>query len=194
MTPEILNALGMTKEEMAARIVDQCADRLLSSHGLDYDGEPTLSKSKLAKQLDELIRKRVDESIVKIAGEHILPNVSAYIENLTLQQTNKWGERQGSSVTFIEYLTQRADAYMREDVNHDGKSQEEMRNAGYSWSKSTTRVSYMVHQHLHYSIETAMKQAVAKANGAITGGLEKAIKDALKTVTDGLTVNVAVKR
>ena len=36
MTPEILNALGMTKEEMAARIVDQCADRLLSSHGLYY--------------------------------------------------------------------------------------------------------------------------------------------------------------
>lgn len=194
MTPEILSALGMTKEEMAARIVEQCADKMLSSHGLDYDGEPTFSKSKLAKQLDELIRKRVDETIVKIAGEHILPNVSAYIENLTLQQTNKWGERQGSSVTFIEYLTQRADAYMREDVNHDGKSQEESRSSGYSWNKSTTRVAYMVHQHLHYSIETAMKQAVAKANGVISGGLEKAIKDALKTVTDGLTVAVNVKR
>ena len=192
MTPEILSALGMTKEEMATRIVEQCADKLLSTHGLDYDGEPTFSKSRLAKQLDELIRKRVDETIVKIAGEHILPNVSTYIENLTMQQTNKWGERQGSTVTFIEYLTQRADAYMREDVNHEGKSKEE--NGGYSWSKSTTRVAYMVHQHLHYSIETAMKQAVAKANGVISGGLEKAVKDALKTITDGLTVNVAVKR
>lgn len=187
-----LEALGITAEDLTDRIVERATEELLTTVRIDEDGEEAgRTRSSLARKVEDNIRKHTDAKIQALAEQHILPNVANYIESLTLQETNRWGERTGQKLTFIEYLTQRADAYMREEVNSNGKSKQE--EGGYSWSAHSTRVAHMVSKQLHYSIETAMKAALAHANSSISQGLEGAVKIALANATASLKVAVTNK-
>lgn len=190
MTTIDLAALGISREDLINRIVDKAAEDLFTEVNIDEDGDEWRAKSAVAKQLDALIKQRIDERVTALADAHVLPNVTAYIETLTLQETNRWGEKTGQKLTFIEYLAERADAYMREDVNFQGKTKDQ---DSYNWRKNTTRIAYMVHEHLQYSIESAMKQALATANSSIVGGLEAAVKTSLGNVLEKLKVEVKTK-
>jgi hypothetical protein len=192
MDMKSLEALGITAEQLIDRIVDKCVAELMTDVSFDEDGDEWRGKSSLARKLDARIQRQIDMAVGTMADKYVLPNVSAYIEGLTLTATNQWGEAKGQKLTFIEYLTQRADAYMREDVDFQGR--EKKACDSYSWKASGTRVAYMVNQHLHYSIETAMKQALATANASIVGGLEQAMKTSLSNVLAGLKVEVKTAR
>jgi hypothetical protein len=180
--------LGFTKEELQERVIERAARILLAEKGYDEDGEEFETDSKLARALSSVIGQKIDKLINDLAEKHVLPNVGQYVETLTLQETNKWGEKTGSPKTFIEYLVARADAYLREEVNYEGKAKNEADS--YSWRVSGTRVAHLVHKHLHYHIETAMKSAVAQANGAIVGGLKKAVEISLDDIAKKLRVEV----
>lgn len=186
-----IESLGFTKQELQDRVVEAVSRKVLESVGYDEDGDECSTESKFAKTVEKRVKAHIDATINAMAEKHILPNVATYIENLTLQETNQWGEKRGKHVTFIEYLTQRADAYMREEVNYEGKSKDQAN--GFSWSKSGTRVAFMVDKHLHYSIETAMKAALANANSAIVGGIKSAVDIGLDNVRAKLAVDVKVK-
>ncbi len=112
------------------------------------------------------------------------------VENLTIQQTNQWGEKRGESMTFIEYLTQRADHWLREEVSYDGKAKSQ---SDYNWRKNGTRVEHMVNSHLQYAVSTAMKNAVDAANKTIIGGLEQAVKIKLGEIAVQLKTEVKSK-
>lgn len=192
MDTKTLEALGITPAELIDRIVAKATEELLTNEAYDEDGDPAGRRATdIARRVEKNIQAHVDAKIQALADQHVLPNVSAYIEGLTLQETNRWGERTGQKLTFIEYLVQRADAYMREEVNYEGRSKAE--SSGCSWNKSGTRVAFMVNKHLHYSIETAMKQALTHANSTISKGLEEAVKIALANATAGLKVSVENK-
>jgi hypothetical protein len=59
--------------------------------------------------------------------------------------------------------------------------------------KHSTRITYLVNHHLQYSIETAMKKALANANSSIVQGIEGAVKIALANATAALQVTVKTK-
>lgn len=186
-----LEALGLSKEDVAERVIERIAEQMLSSYDQDDDGEKVERPSRFKEMLQKRIIERVNQSIDEIAAKHVLPNVTGYLENLCLQETNQWGEKKGAKVTFTEYLVQRAHAYMTEDVNYEGKSKAEV--GSYSWSKSTTRIASLVHKHLDYHIKDAMTKALATANSAIVGGLEAAVKTGLSQALAGLKVDVKTK-
>lgn len=93
--------------------------------------------------------------------------------------------------TFIEYLVKRAEAYLTEKVDFQGKSKDE--NGSYSsFSPSQTRIAHMVHQHLSYSIESAMKNAVQTANSAIAIGIAETVKIKLAEIQKGIQASIKV--
>lgn len=186
-----MESLGFTKEELAERVIDRVATMMLETSVADENGDPTGVPSQFSHVLEKRIAERIDAAIDTIAGKHVLPNVATYVENLCLQETNKWGERVGKPVTFTEYLVKRAEAYLTEEVDFDGRAKGERDSFG--WRKAGTRVSYLVHQHLQYSIETAMKQALTEANTHIVEGIEKAVKIKLGEVAASLKVAVSTK-
>jgi len=186
-----LEALGITADELINRIVDKCVEQLMTDVNFDEDGDEWRGRSAIASQLDARIKKQIDDTVNALAERHILPNVSAYIENLTLQTTNQWGEKKGQKVTFIEYLTQRAEDYMQEKVNFEGKAKTEA--GGYSWNGTQTRITHLVHQHLHYSIESAMKQALQIATSGIATGLQETCKAKLGEIAQQLKVEVKTR-
>jgi hypothetical protein len=187
-----LESLGFTKDELQQRVIDQLCESILSGKSYGEDGESIYEDSQFKRKLDEKLKAHIDQTIGAIAEKHVLPNVTQYVETLTIQETNKWGEAKGKKVTFVEYLTQRAEAYIQEEVSSQGKSKAEADS--YNWSKSTTRIAYLINAHLQYSIETAMKQALATANSAIAGGIEKAVKVKLEEIVAGMKVAVSAGR
>jgi hypothetical protein len=188
-----LESLGFTKDDVEKKLLDRLCGELLGS-GVVYDdeeeGSPRQVRSAFRQKLEKAIQAQIDASIAKIIDEHIKPHVDEIVSGLTLQATNKWGEAKGERLTFIEYLVQRAEAYMTEEVNFQGKTRA---RESCSWSAAQTRIAWMVHQHLQYNIEVAMKKALANANSTIVVGLQEAVKIKLKEVSDSLTVSVQTK-
>lgn len=182
-----LESLGFTKEELQQRVVDQLCNELIAGLRYNEAGEESLIDSEFGKKLKAVVKCHVDDTIQNIAEVHIFPKVSEYIENLTLQETNKWGEKKGTSLTFIEYMIQRAEAYMTEKVNYEGKSKGE---AFGSWTGTQARLSHLIHKYLHYNIEAAMQTALKDANSYIVKGLEETIKIKLKEISDSLKVGL----
>lgn len=186
-----LTSLGFTKEELADRVVQRIADQILSEQGIDENGESTTVASSLDRRLRKLVAERVDVTINALGEKHVLPNITNYVENLCLQETNKWGEKIGAKLTFVEYLVKRAESYMTEPVNFDGKSKDE--SSSYGWSGTQTRITHLVHKHLHYSIESAIKAALAGATTTIAKSLHETCRLKINEAAASLTINVKTK-
>jgi hypothetical protein len=159
-----LNELGLTQEDLQQRVVDRLCDRLLSREMAGEEGDIYLGDSNLKHLLDKAIQQRIDAAMNAVADKYILPNATQRIESLMLQETNQWGEKKGQPLSFTEYLIKRADAYMQEKVNYEGKSKDEAN--GYSWDGKQTRLTYIMHRHIQHHIGIAMKEMLG-------GGLEQ---------------------
>lgn len=187
-TPELtLEALGLDQEKLAEKLVDRLAQNMLNSIGYDEEGDDWFGTSPFANKLNDMIKDRLDKVVNDLADRHVLPRVNEMVEGLVLQETNQWGEKVGRPITFIEYLTQRAEAYMTEMVDYEGKPKG---TNSFPWTGRTTRVAYMIDEHLHYQIEKAMKEALSSANTSIAKGLHKATLQAINEVTSKLKVEV----
>lgn len=186
-----LESLGFTNEELQDRVVDQLCASILSGKSYDEDGNESYDDSQFKKKLEERLKAHIDATVTAIADKHVLPNVTQYIENLTIRQTNKWGEKSGKTLTFVEYLTERAEAYMSEQVNFEGKSKTEADS--YSWSGKQTRITHLVEKHLHYSIETAIKGALQTANTAIANGITETVRLKLGEMATAIKIGLEVK-
>jgi len=184
-----IEALGFTQEELQDRVVNQICETVLS--GMEYDPhEDCPVASRFEKVINARIEQQVNDTINALAEKHVLPNVAQYIEELTLQKTNEWGEKKGEPVTFVEYLVQRAQAYMQEKVDFDGKSKDE---AGYSWRGKQTRITCLIHAHLHYAIESAMKKALSGATGEIAKGISETAKIQLNKIAAKMDIAVTTR-
>jgi hypothetical protein len=183
-----LQELGFTKEELEQKVIQKIADDLLLEYGYESEtGADTIDDSHLKRKFHEIIKKHVDRQINKMAEEYVVPHVREIIESVSLQQTNQWGEKKGDSKTFTEYLTESAQAYLSQPVDYQGKPE-----TGYSHN-TQTRLVHLVHQHLHYSIENAMKDAVEQVKKQIGPALEATCKLKLGEIASSLKVSLASK-
>jgi hypothetical protein len=194
-----IESLGISKEELIERVVERITESVMTEKVRggyggddDYDDEREL-ETPFAQHLNKAVLSKINQAIDAIAQKHVLPNVTEHLEKLTLQETNQWGEKKGKALTFIEYLVWRAEQYMTEQVDLNGKNKEESRDA-YHWRGAQSRVTHLVHEHLHYSIETAMKQALQAANSQIVKGLEETCKTQLAEIATKLNVQVKTPR
>lgn len=187
---EVLKELGFTKEELEQKVVRKIADDLLLEYGYESEtGATVTDDSRLARKFHEIIKKHVDRQINKMAEEYVVPRVREIIESACLQQTNEWGEKRGESKTFTEYLVESANNYLTQPVDYKGEPQE--RN---SYNRNTqTRLVHLVHEHLHYSIETAMKAAVEQVKKTIEPALQETCKLKLAEIASSLKVSLQTK-
>lgn len=187
-----LELLGFTKEELQERVIETMCDRLLAGTAIDEDGTPYTEDSEFKRKLDKAIHTHIDGAIAKLAETHVLPQIVNMVETITLQQTNRWGEKRGEALSFVEYLTKRADLYLREETDYEGYTKEERRDS-YGWKAAGTRVSCLINKHLQYAIQVAMAEALKNANHAIVGGLEQAVKIKLGEVAAALKVEIKTR-
>lgn len=183
-----LSALGLKPEDFMDRIVDGAVEALLSQRWVDEDDRESTRASEFKQKIEKRITETVERKIDSIFEKYILPNVHTYVNDLVLTETNQWGEKKGVPKTFVEYLVDRANAYIQEDVNYQGKSKSQDH---FNWSKSTTRIAFLVHEHIQYSLDRAIKQILQDANNSVAGGLKKAFEMKLEELKASIRVEVS---
>lgn len=173
--------MDISKQELQETVVARLVDKLAIQLSDDIE----------SSVLEE-IRKKLQGQIEKRISSVVLPLIKSKLDTLTIATTNRYGEKKGPDVTFIEYATKAAELYMSERVDYEGKTREEKN--GYSWTGTQTRITQMVHEHLHYSIESAMKKALNNANSQIVKGIEETCKIKLGELAESLKVAVEMRR
>jgi len=186
-----LEALGVNKEDLAERIVDQAVSVLLSSTGFDPETEEEVRyESRFKKEIEKRVQQAVDTKIAALAAEHVLPKVGEMIEQADMRKTNNYGEPVSPPMTFKEYIAHRAEAYMSEDVNHNAQTKAESGDS-YNWRSSGPRLTVLMSMYIRTTLETHAKAAVTDVNKVIAKNIEKAAKDAINAAVANLKVNIA---
>ena len=190
MDIKTLEALGVSAEDLAERIIDKAVNALLYSTGFDPDTEEYVTyENKFKKAIEAKIQQTVDAKIAAIADVHIIPRVGELIGSANMVQTNKWGEAKTPPMSFKEYIAHRADAYMCEEVDINGKSKAE--SDSYNWRSCGPRLTVLMRNYIKDSMETAAKSAVNDINKVIAKNIEKASKDAIAATVANLKVSIA---
>lgn len=184
-----LALIGITREEFREVIIDRAVSNIDRYFGNEDWADTGGHKHSITAHIRGTVQKCVDAYMVK----NIDPIVKEKIETIVFEATNKWGERIDGAPkkTFREFLIDRAEKFLREEVNFEGKSRDDMH--GSYWTKSQSRVSHLVHQYLHYRVETAMKEAVKNANTVIVAGIEETVKIKLTEIASALKIDVKTK-
>lgn len=187
-----IEELGITKEELTNRLVDKLADELLTTRfSEDNDGEDGPRPSPFAEKLRELIKDRINAKVAEIAERRVLPLLNQRIDDLVMQETNQWGEKKGSAIPFVEYVALRAEAYLNEEVDTNGRTCAECRHQGTGfYGRGNKRISYLVNDHLHREIDCAMKESVKLAQAGLTDALVLCARHKLAEIADKLKVEV----
>lgn len=193
MDLKTLEALGIniSKEEIEERIVDQAVSTLLHTTGWDPENErETRYESKFKREIEKRVQEAVDAKIGALAAEHLIPRVGELIEKTNMRKTNQYGEPKGESMTFIEYIASRANVYMTENVDHNGKSKEESGDS-YNWRASGPRLTVLMKMYIRDTMEAAAKTAINDVNKVIAKNIEKAALEAIHSTAANLKVSVS---
>jgi hypothetical protein len=177
-----LESLGLTVEQMQERLVEAMIDRFLTSTVSDEDGEPVIVASHFKTAIQSSITKRVDETVERLIAPALEGSITSYIDGFMIPQTNAYGEPKREPETITEYIVRRAQEYLTEGVDWQGKSKREKRGDSYNHRDETTRVAFLIDKRLNEEIEKAMKEALKNANDAITNGLKSAVAHELNKI------------
>jgi antitoxin component of RelBE/YafQ-DinJ toxin-antitoxin module len=177
-----LEDIGLTQEELQKRVVEQIANTLC----FPEDG----SESDFNSEIQKAYRQQIVDGVKALAETVVAPRVSELLDKVTFQETNRWGESQKAAITLKEFLISRAEAWMTEKVDFNGRAKGE--DTYGNWNGSQTRISHMIHEHLKYHIENSVKAALADINSKIAIGIQETVKLKLKETLDSLKVNVKV--
>lgn len=196
MDIKTLEALGVSAEDLADRIVDQAVNTLLSSTGFNPDTEEeTRYESRFKREIEARVQKAVDEKIAALAAVHIVPRVGEMIEQADMRKTNGYGEPKGPSLTFKEYIAHRAEVYMTEDVDYHGNSKADLEarsESTYNWRNCGPRLTVLMRNYIADSLEKHAKAAVNDVNKVIAKNIENAARDAITAAAGAIKVSVAV--
>ena len=190
-----LKELGLTQEQIFEAVVNKISSELLQKpiKGIDEDtGEEydDYESTVYCQQLRKQIKAKIDTTIEVIIDKIVLPNAEQRINDIVLQPTSRWGEPKGEPLTFVDYLTKRAEEFMLEEVNYEGKTKGQ---DSFSWHKKGTRIAYMIDKYLYYHIENWAKTALVEANKTLVDGLQKTVEIKLQEVLTKLKFGVSTK-
>lgn len=190
MDIKTLESLGINSEELGNRIVDQCVETLLNSTGFNPDTEEeTRYESRFKREIEKRIQNAVDEKIAALAAVHLIPRVGEMIEKADMRKTNAYGEPKSPPMTFKEYIAHRAEEYMSEQVDYNGKSKAE-NNDSYGWKAQGPRLTVLMRIYIRETLEKHAKAAVTDVNKVIAKNIEIAARDAITAAAAAIKVSV----
>jgi hypothetical protein len=171
-------ALGITAEELAARLIDRLTDRCLDAELAEWDeaAEEARRPASLMRYVQDRVKAAIDEAVDKIAEQTVAPRVEELIAGTVLQETNKWGEQKGEPVSFVEYIIARAEKWLQEPVAWGGKPKQP---GDTYFTAAGPRIAHMIHEHLHHQIEQAMKTVLGDADSQIRKALAETARKKL---------------
>ncbi len=183
-----LEQLGLSVDGVRDVIVNKVSEELFEQLSRE-NGED------LESRILEIVRKRtvtlMAERIDKVIGEAIEPRINDIVDNLVFQETNNWGEPKKPAMSLREKALHLAEQWMSEPVNYNGETK---KNDSYNWRKDSTRIIHMVEKRIQFTIEEAVKSAVADLNSKVAGGIADAVKHTMTEMLNKTKVTATLPR
>ena len=184
--------LGLSPDQVREMLIDRMVESAWSAQGIDEDGFEFEGSSHFHRALKAHVKEAVESKLDALFEDHVRPIVEERIEALIVEETNHYGEPKGDPLTFTEYMVKRCERYLTEKVDYWGKGKAESRS--YDFKGTQTRVVWLIHEHLHCRIESAMKEALKAFAAMFQNGLNETISAKVKEVADSIRVGVEIKR
>jgi len=180
-----LDFLGITKEELIEKIVSKAAIEFSGTKYYDEeDDEYYYYNNKIAKELNKVIEERIKKSVTKFCDKFIKPSIEKKIDETILEKTNQWGEKKGEKIGFKEYIIARAEKYLDERVDDQGRDSRD----SYNTRGTSRRIVYMVEDKLTTQIEEALKDGVKLINQSFKDGISATVKDKMEELTKDIQI------
>jgi len=186
---DTLELLGISKEILISKVVDNCVEALLYGNDFDEDGTETRYVSKFKLEIEKKIQKIVDDKITEIANVYIVPKIGEMVESANLQITNGFGEPIGPRKTFIEYIADRASNYMSEKVNCNGISKAES-DRPYDWRESGPRITVLMQMYIKEVLEQTARNSMKDVNSIMVKAIRQSAIDAVSAVAKDFKISI----
>ncbi len=139
-------SITFDQKDLESQIVNQAAEQIAADFHTNQNEE-------LRLRLEELVETTVTEHCDRV----VAPIIENGVADFVISRTNEFGEEKGEDVTFTEYITSLADGYLNESVDYKG---EVVKRDSYQRNKAQSRLTHLLNEHLHFRIESVMKDAI----------------------------------
>lgn len=173
--------LGISQDELREQIVERASQKL-TDYVIETEGDSLQNLQPAHNTIEKIVGEQVDTFI----ENELRPVVEKGVENVIFDFTNQYGEKKGQSLTFREYLVQRAEEYLTEKVNYDGKSKREDSMA----RPTQPRITYMIDRMIHSRIEKAMKDAIEDFDRMLQQGLSATVNQKLSEIAKNTKISI----
>lgn len=162
-TKQVLDALGITREDVIERTAQVLADQTYDSEESVYDAAMTLIRERVDKVFNDRAAAAID-TILREAGEGIMRRI--------IQPVDMWGDKTGPEKTFAELFSDKAANFWSTKVKEDGAP-----STSYG---AKSRAEWMARKVIGDEFEKAVKQHFTD----IAGALKDAMRDDLQERID----------
>ena len=182
-----IDQLGISQETLVNMVVDKIASSILDSRieGDDFSSHVELQ---FEKRVGEQVKKAIEQGIEKVIGQTtqdaIENAVRTMVDSTTFTETSRYGEPKKPPITWREMLVSKAEHYLSEPVDSDGKPKGQ---GGYDSRYDATRAAWLIYRYMGKELHDAAAKMLANANAQIVGGMKKAIEQKLSEITVSLT-------
>ena len=176
-----LESLGITREEVLKRVVNQ----ILSQEFKEEDSDEfSMRVTRLvAKMVEKKFSEQTTAVLDKFMGEDLMKGLETYI----IQKTNSWGERVGDPQTFRQYITSRAEAYLLEKVDRDGRT-----NDAYG-DKNQTRGAWIISNAIGDNLRKILSEAMMNAQTVLAKSVTETVKLQMEEIVKKFNLNITLQ-
>jgi CRISPR/Cas system type I-B associated protein Csh2 (Cas7 group RAMP superfamily) len=168
--------LGITKQEMQDRVVNQLCNEITGRHD-DESEYSYFSESSIKTKMREYLQEIVDKKTREVIDEKVLANFEKYLQELIIKPSSRWGEKEEAPVSIEDYIEKTISLTMAETVDSTGRGRED-RSYSYYGSHST-RLEYLINRKISAEIETSFKSVLVDVKASLQSHIEAQIKNKL---------------
>jgi len=180
-----LESLGITKEELASRVVEGCVRDILESVHSDENGRESRLQSHFEKEVKKAVMDSAAKAVDAMCEKVLTAGIGQLIAEFAITPTNTYGEKKGEPITFAEFILKRAGDYLQHKVDpRTGATYTD----SYSRDSYPTRASWLINSALHEHLKATAQNAIAGTNKTIADAMNAAILEAVNNVKTQISV------
>ena len=165
-----LASIGLTQEDLQARVVEAIADGLRLSQFADDEGNVC---GRPREMLDAKVKNAIDAAIAIYADKVLTPTITGNIAAMTITPTNGYGEKKGPPLTITEYVAKAASEYLHEQVNEKGQGRGQ---DSYNWTAKSSRAFWLINAAVQQNVHQQINDALAAVNTEVAAAVSEAVK------------------
>ena len=171
MNSDLLNTLGISREELLKLVVEKLADISHESGDLYND-----VSNEISKRLNTLFEQRINSLV-----DEVLSKEMDRLLNATITPTTIWGEPAGEPTTIRDALLEKSKQYWETKVDRNGNPVQKG-----SYGPSTSRSEWLMSKLLQEEFDQVVKQNIVNVVGALKEVMREDIAKKTSTVLDEL--------